>query len=76
MVDAQPADEQFGFREGRGCVDAVHILRTVVEKSAEWGEELWIATLVVEQGFDRVHRSSLFDDLLVESVDASIIASL
>ena len=57
----------------KGCV---HILRAVIEKSAEWGEELWIATLDVEKAFDRVHHSSLFEALLSEGVDASIIACL
>ena len=31
-------DTQFGNRKGRGCSDAVHILRMIVEKSIEWGE--------------------------------------
>ena len=61
QIDGLLADEQFGFRKGRGCADAVHILRTVIQKSAEWDEELWIATLDVEKAFDRVHHSCLFD---------------
>ena len=40
LIDGQLADEQFGFRKGRGCSDAIHILKTVIEKSAEWGEQL------------------------------------
>ena len=38
LLDTQIADEQFGFRRVRGCADAVHILRTIIEKSSEWGE--------------------------------------
>lgn len=75
-VDGRLADEQFGFRRGRGCADAVHILRTVVEKSNEWGEELWLATLDVEKAFDRVHHSSIFGALLEGEVNMSIVAAL
>ena len=45
LIDCRLNEEQFGFRKGRGCSDAVHIIRTVIEKSAEWGEELWLAAL-------------------------------
>ena len=76
LIDGQLADEQFGFRKGRGCADAIHILRMVIEKSAEWGEQLWIATLDVEKAFDRVHHSSLFEALMAGKVDKSIIAAL
>lgn len=60
LVEDRLAEEQFGFRRGRGCTDAVHILRTVVEKSAEWGEPLFMAALDVEKAFDRVHHADLF----------------
>ena len=76
LLDTQIADEQFGFRRGRGCADAVHILRTIIEKSSEWGEELWIATLDVEKAFDCVHHSCLFDALMAAGADASIVAAL
>ena len=54
LVEKRLAEEQFGFRKGRGCVDAVHVLRMIVEKSAEWGEPLFMAALDVEKAFDRV----------------------
>ena len=76
ILDAQLADEQFGFRKGRGCSDAIHILRQVIEKSAEWGEQLWVATLDVEKAFDRVHHSCLFEALLCGEVDVCIVSAL
>ena len=71
-IDGKLSREQFGFRPRRGCSDALHIVRTAVEKSLEWGEELWMATLDVEKAFDRVHHAALFDvlcwtELIVES---------
>jgi hypothetical protein len=75
-LDGRLADEQFGFRKGRGCADAVHILRTIIEKSAEWGEELWVATLDVEKAFDRVHHASLFAALMEGGADATAVGAL
>ena len=70
------SDEQYGFRRGRGCSDAIHVLRMVIEKSAEWGEDLWIAALDVEKAFDRVHHSALFDAILEAGVEWEAISSL
>ena len=75
-VEKHLMEEQFGFRAGRGCDDAVHILRIVVDKSAEWGEALWAATLDVEKAFDKVSHEALFDALLSTEIDASAVASL
>ena len=76
IIDAKLSKEQFGFRPGRGCADAVHVARMIVEKSLEWGEELWIATLDVEKAFDRVHHSALFEALLQQRIDASTVSAL
>ena len=75
-MDKRLAEEQYGFIRGRGCADAVHILRAIIEKSAEWGEQLWVATLDVEKAFDRVHHANLFESLVDGKVDASIIGAL
>ena len=75
-IDGHLSDEQYGFRRGQGCSDAVHVLRMVIEKSAEWGEDLWIAALDVEKAFDRVHHSALFDALLEAGVEWEAISSL
>ena len=76
VVEPNLSEEQFGFRRGRGCTDAVHVLRLVVEKSAEWGEQLWIAALDVEKAFDQVHHEDLFDALLASTVDLKIVNAL
>ena len=76
MIDATLADQQFGFRNGWGCADAILIVRAVIEKSSEWGEQLWVATLDAEKAFDRVQHSSLFEALLAEKVDVPMVAAL
>ena len=75
-IDSKLSKEQFGFRPKRGCADAIHIVRTVIEKSLEWGEELWVATLDVEKAFDRVHHSALFSALLDSGISISTVCVL
>ena len=76
LVEDKLAEEQYGFRKGRGCTDAVHVLRMVVEKSAEWGEPLFLAQLDVEKAFDRVHHEDLFKALLGCGAGARIVSTL
>ena len=52
LLEQSQIDTQYGNRKGRGCSDAVHVLRMIVEKSAEWGEDLWLAAVDVEKAFD------------------------
>ena len=37
VIEHNLTEEQYGFRPGRGCSDAVQVLQMVVEKSGEWG---------------------------------------
>jgi len=69
-------EEQFGFGRGRGRDDVNHILRLVVEKSSEWGEELWMATLDLAKAFDKLYHHELFAVLLTSGVDMSAVAVL
>ena len=76
ILEVTQIDTQFGNRKGRGCCDAAHILRQVVEKSIEWGEGLWVAAVDVEKAFDRVHSLRILQALIDEGIDADIIMSL
>lgn len=76
LVDDSLAKEQFGFRSGRECVDAVHVLRTIVDKSSGWGEPLFIAALDVEKALDGVHRAVIFQALLKCGVGPGVVRSL
>jgi len=75
-IDSRISEEQFGFRRGRGCSDAVHTMRMIIEKSAEWGEELWVATLDVAKAFDTVTHTALFDALIRNDVEISAVNAL
>jgi hypothetical protein len=76
LVEGRLAEEQFGFQKGRGCTDAVHVLRAVVDKSSEWGEPFFTAALDVEKAFARVHHFDLFTSLLGCGVSSRIVTCL
>ena len=77
LMEVRQIDTQFGNRKGgKGCSDAVHILRIVVEKSNEWAEGLCVAAVDVQKAFDRVHHMRILQALVDEKVDADIVMSL
>ena len=48
------SDEQQGFRSGRSCVDAVFVLRQIVEKSIEYNKPAYLCFIDLTKSFDRV----------------------
>ena len=62
-LDALQPVEQTGFRPNFSCSDAVHTLRVVAEKTEEWGESLWVASLDLEKAFDKVFHQAVFQSL-------------
>ena len=53
-------EEQAGFRSGRGCIDQIFVLRTIVEQSLEWNSSLYINFIDFEKAFDSIHHPSLW----------------
>ena len=43
---------QFGFRPGRGMIDAIFIVRQMQEKFLAKKKELWMAFVDLEKAFD------------------------
>eukprot|EP00973_Karenia_brevis_P019190 2629814-Karenia_brevis.AAC.1 len=70
------APEEIGFRKDYSCSDLVHLLRLTGEKSIEWGEKMWMASLDLEKAFDKVIHEAVFEGLDVSGVDAASIAAI
>eukprot|EP00969_Alexandrium_andersonii_P295068 13042438-Alexandrium_andersonii.AAC.1 len=52
-LDSQP-EFSFGFRKGYQVAETVQILRSLVEKSVEWGTGLVVAKLDMRKAYDSV----------------------
>ena len=76
LIEEGLPEEQFGFRPGRGCSDAVCILRMVAQKSEVWGQGLWLAALDVEKAFDRINHAKLFEALMLEGAHFNLVTTL
>ena len=46
------------------CSEMVHFMRMVAEKSEEWGQKVWAASLDLEKAFDEVVHSSVLSALM------------
>ena len=58
-VNSNLHQEQAGFRQGRGTVEQIFILRNIIEQCIEWNSNLYV-WFVNEKAFDRVDRATLW----------------
>ena len=72
-LDTLQPEEQTGFRATYSCSDVVHALRQVAEKSADWGLNVWIASLDLEKAFDKLYHANVDLALRDAGVDPFII---
>ena len=63
IVEPTLSPQQFGFRKGKGCTDAIFALRQISEKTIEYKNQMNIAFIDQEKAFDRVNREILWDVL-------------
>ena len=67
------SDMQFGFRPGKGTMDAIFILRQMQEKYLAKKKELWMAFVDLEKAFDRVAREVVWWALRKVGVDEWLV---
>src|SRR2546425_3373565 len=60
---------QFGFRKDCGTRDAVGVMRTLCERSLEYGNEVFICFVDFEKAFDRVNWVKMFEILKSLHID-------
>ncbi len=76
ITDALRTEEDIGFRADYSCGDLVHTLRMVSEKSIEWNETVWMASLDLEKAFDKILHSAVFEGLQKAGVDEATIQAI
>ena len=62
-TEVHTSESQFGFRPNRGTIDAVFIVRQLMEKSKEKGINLHFHFIDFKSGFDTVWRKSPMEDV-------------
>lgn len=58
-IDTKLRRGQAGFRKGRGCIDQIFRLRTIIEQCLELNTPLNINFTDVRKAFDSLHRDTL-----------------
>ena len=66
-------ESQFGFRPGRGTVDAIFIVRQIIEKAKEHQVPLHFNFIDFKAAFDTIWRKALWKMLLAIGVDPKIV---
>ena len=72
----QVTEEQGGFRSGRGYLDQTFVLKQLAEKYREKMQELHIAFMDLEKGYDKVCRESLWGLMHECGVDGYLIRNM
>ena len=60
---------QFGFRKGCGTREAIGVMRTICERSLEYGNEVFICLVDFEKAFDRLDWVKMLEILRKIGVD-------
>lgn len=64
---------QFGFRNGVGCSDALHTVKTVINHFNKNGSTITVAALDMSKAFDRVSYFALFNKLMARKFPKKVI---
>ena len=75
-TDDVVSEVQGGFRQGRGCVDQVFVVRQVCEKYLAKGKEVYWAFMDLEKAYDRVDREALWDVLQLYGVGGKLLRAV
>ena len=67
------SEEQQGFRRNRSTVDAIFVLRQLVEKAIEFDRPLFLCFVDLKQAFDRVQLNHVVNILKHQEIDSRIV---
>ena len=75
-TDDVVSEVQGGFRQGRGCVDQVFVVRQVCEKYLAKGKDVYWAFMDLEKAYDRVDREAMWDVLRLYGVGGKLLRAV
>ena len=75
-TEAFIGEEQCGFREGRGCVDQIFVVRQICEKFLAKGRKVYFAFMDLEKAYDRIDREALWQVMSMVGVGGKLLGGL
>ena len=78
-IDEQIAEEQYGFRSGRGTREAIFNLRIITERAMEVNQDIYLCFIDYEKAFDKVRHEDLMQmliDIGLDGKDLRVIRNL
>ena len=70
------SDNQFGFKPGLGCSDAIYTVKSVVVAYTASGSTASLCALDVKKAFDKVNRYSFFLKLMDRKAPVNLLLLL
>lgn len=67
------SEEQQGFRRNRSTIDAIFILKQLIEKTIEFNKPLFLCFVDLKQAFDKMRLSDVLKNLKERDIDGRCI---
>jgi hypothetical protein len=68
------SENQFGFMPGRSTMEAIHLLRQLIERYSERNKDLHMVFIDLEKAYDRVPRDVLWWTMMKKGVSLKYIS--
>ena len=69
-------ENQFGFMPGRSTIEAIHVLRRLMEKYRERKKDLHMVFIELEKAYDSISRCVIWDSLKARGISSVYIEAI
>ena len=69
-------ENQFGFMPGRSTIEAIHVLRRLMEKYRERNKDLHMVFIILEKAYDNIPRRVIWDKLKARGISLVYIKAI
>ena len=70
------AENQFGFRKGKSCSDAIYAVQKIVEKFVSAGSTVNLCAIDLSKAFDKVNHNALYMKLMERHIHVELLNTL
>ena len=75
-IEAQQAEEQFGFRRGRSTIDAIHVLSLLISNCQEYNMPFYMVFIDIQKAFDSVETNAFINSFANHGEDRALALSV